>query len=60
MFNRKFTFRILWHIASKLNSEEKTSRRSENSYPCMSFLWVKLAQVLNVPRIWDILALRVL
>jgi hypothetical protein len=42
IFNRKFTFLILWHMASKLNRKE-TALVLEEQLSLRVFLWVKLA-----------------
>jgi hypothetical protein len=59
IFNRKFTFLILWHMASKLNQKGTTLVLKEQLSRRV-FLRVKLAQVLHVPGVWDVLALGVL
>jgi hypothetical protein len=46
-------------MASKLNWKE-TALALEEQLSLHVFLWVKLAQILHVPGVWDILALRVL
>jgi hypothetical protein len=50
---------ILWHMASKLNQKETALAKVEQ-LSHQVFLWVKLAKILYVPGVWDILAVRVL
>jgi hypothetical protein len=59
MFMKEITTRILWHTASKLSEKRRPPRRLEIQLSPDIFSWVELAQVLDVPRVSDILAIGV-